>query len=344
MTQKFFSTFPVGFEELIENVIKRVLVEAKIESMEEGLVVYATSTPLDEIRKLPFFANTFVLMVERMIPPIESVEPVVEALFKQSRLLSVQDIVRHMRAKSFRIYVSKENQTVAVRKKTLTKFEEILEKVLRLRVNRALPDVEFWFVIRRTGKSLMGLRISSMAGTKKIKYLPGELRREIAYLLNALAEPLQNDVLLDPFAGSGAIGLEAARSFPYQKIILSDKDPQSVKLIKERTTGMAKIQILHADAVNLKEIPGQSVTRIVTDPPWGMYAQSVQPLSRFYEQMLREFARLLVPDGRLVILTGAREEFERALTVVSVFELLSSVGVLISGKKAGVYLLGVRNG
>lgn len=333
----YFSTFPAGFGDLVVEVVKRVLTDVEILAVEDGLVVYETSSGIEVLRRLPFFANTFVLIVEKQLERMGSTEEIVENLFRQARLRMVEDLILGLRARTFRIYASRESQTVGLDKRVLGKFEMVLEKVLQIRVNRSLADVEFWFVIRSSGRALFGLRLAAVGG-KKEKYEAGELKREITYLLHALVEPTEEDVLLDPFAGTGAIGLEAERSFGYKQIILADSDEALVKKMKERVRGVEKILVLRQDARHLDKIENDSVTKVVTDPPWGLFTE-VANLKDFYGEVMSELVRVVRHDGMVVVLTAAKQEFEEAIARVQFLNLITKIDVLISGKKAGVYVI-----
>lgn len=164
----------------------------------------------------------------------------------------------------------------------------------------------------------------------------GELRPELANLLCLISEPQKTDTFLDPFCGFGAIPIERAKNFPFGKVIASDIDLNNINLLKEKTK--QKIQIENWDALNLKEIEDSSIHKIVTDPPWGVYKQEGIDLISFYLKMLKEFYRILKPNGLLVLLTGRKLEIEKIInSSASLFLLEKKYNILVSGKKANVY-------
>jgi tRNA G10 N-methylase Trm11 len=116
----------------------------------------------------------------------------------------------------------------------------------------------------------------------------GELRPELANLLCWISDPNKKDVFLDPFAGSGAIPIERAKAFPYQKIIASDINADLFDKLKKRfhkTTN--KITIGKWDALHLTALIDESIDKIVTDPPWGLFSHQEIDLKAFYTNMLR---------------------------------------------------------
>lgn len=144
-------------------------------------------------------------------------------------------------------------------------------------------------------------------------------------------------MICDPFAGHGAIVIERARSFPYQKIYASDIDKVLVRKLQGKTKNIKNIQVTQADALRLN-LPDASIDKIVTDPPWGEYRE-IPNLERFYEGMLKELNRVLKPNGIIVILIGAKATFESVLQNMfsQTFAMNSKYDTLVSGKKAAVY-------
>jgi len=86
-----------------------------------------------------------------------------------------------------------------------------------------------------------------------------------------------------------------------------------------------------------------SIDKIITDPPWGISVGTDLNLLDFYSKMLTEFRRVVKTNGRLIILMGNKEIFEKVLkSYFSDFKLEEKYDILVSGKKASVYKL-IRN-
>lgn len=177
-----------------------------------------------------------------------------------------------------------------------------------------------------------------MGGARE-KFEKGELRRELAYFLILLSQPQKEDVVLDPFAGSGAIVLSRVSHFPYKAMTGGDIKSEKVEDLKKKTRwGYPKIKIEKVDALKLVDIDDNSIDKIITDPPWGEFEKPQEDMINFYRQMLAEFFRVLRPEGKVVILVGRNSGFEMALTD-SNFLVEKKLNVLVSGKKACVYCL-----
>lgn len=294
----YFSTFISGFGEIILEELQKQLSNFKQELLLDGLIVYSTNSDIEKIKGLKFLNNSFL-----QVKPEEKIN------------LNL--------GKSFRVVFSKENELVSVNKERLAKIENKIAKLNNLIVDRANPDFEFWFLERSEGNKFTGARITKHPDYKTV-LAKGQLRPELADLLCLISEPDKNDIVLDPFAGSGAIKM-ARKNYPHKEIVSGDINPNNQNIKK-------------LDALNLKDLGNQSIRKIVTDPPWGISIGKDLDLNDFYGKMLEEFFRVLKLNGLLVILVGQKELFEKVLEKFSdKFILLKKLNILVSGKKAEVY-------
>lgn len=326
----YASTFIVGFAPFIEAHLNKLFPDVTILKTLDGLIVYKTSASWETLKKLDFLSNTYYVIADTNNVNLG----VVNKLRNQKQTL--QNLPKNN--KTFRIVVSKENEMQAISEQLRRNLEESLTKLTHLRVNRNLPDIEFWFLFRTEGYGFFGIRLTKHPDYKKI--LPaGELRPELANLLCLLAEPSNDDTFLDPFAGYGAIPFQRAKIRPYKKILASDINHERLHFLKTKLKALKNISILKEDALNLKSITDSSVDNVATDPPWGYYENTDTDFNVFYEQMLQELGRVLKSKGIAVILTAKKEEFLASLSKVFAFDLQVKYDILVSGKKAGVYKL-----
>lgn len=92
------------------------------------------------------------------------------------------------------------------------------------------------------------------------------------------------------------------------------------------------------DALNLREIGNDTIVKIVTDPPWGIYEQDKFDLPDFYTKMVKEFLRVIKEGGLMVILTAQKELFEKTMRhFYGKLILIERYDTLVSGRKATVY-------
>jgi 16S rRNA (guanine966-N2)-methyltransferase len=126
-----------------------------------------------------------------------------------------------------------------------------------------------------------------------------------------LVGPVDGAAVLDLYAGSGAMGLEAL-SRGAAKAVVVERDADAVRAI-ERNLDKLRLSatILRQDAVTALATEAGSHRKydlVLVDPPYEMYPD-VQP------QLARYLPALLAADGLVVVETDARVEPELPLTL-----------------------------
>jgi len=339
----YFSTFITGTQDIVkEFLIKR---RAKIKLLLDGLVVYESGYSEREIRNFYIFNNTFLLLrfFSDFTSNIQSLEKILAIVIYDKNIHRQIFTNLPPRRRNFRIVASLENRMVSVSRTLLRELESVILRIRGMRLNIKKPDLEFWILLRREGYGFFGIRITYPFHEESYRK-KGELRKEIAYIMSFISKPNPEDIVIDPFAGHGTIPLERAKSFPYKKIIAVDKDKNLVFRLKQKfKEHKKKINIIHGDALDLNDVENSSVDKIISDPPWGEYEKISDP-GKFYETTLKEFDRILKPDGVIVLLIGAKEVFESVLQnkFVDTFFLKRKYDILVSGKKAALYQI-IRN-
>jgi 16S rRNA (guanine966-N2)-methyltransferase len=125
-----------------------------------------------------------------------------------------------------------------------------------------------------------------------------------------LVGPVDDATVLDLFAGSGALGIEAL-SRGAASAVFVDHDADAVRTIERnldrlRLTGA---RVVHGDVVRAiaqEAIAGAKYDLVLVDPPYGMLTE-IQPL------LARHLPPLLAADGLLVVESDARSEPELPL-------------------------------
>ena len=117
---------------------------------------------------------------------------------------------------------------------------------------------------------------------------------------------------------------------------------------KSRFSGNSAVSVRRADALYLSHIESASIDLIVTDPPWGFWDGDVyagaNSISSLYTKMLEEFYRVLSGRGRAIVLTGAKKEFEEAVSQSKGFVHCTQAkgyrtDILVNGKKSAIFCL-----
>jgi tRNA (guanine6-N2)-methyltransferase len=207
----------------------------------------------------------------------------------------------------------------------------------RLDENEA--DVEFWATMIGD-EFLLAMRLSDERMRHreyKSAQRPASLRPAVAAALVWLSEPREDDVVLDPFCGAGTILIERAHLGRYRMLYGSDRDRAALAAARENVGPRYKpIQLDCWDAGAIPLADG-SVTKIVTNLPWGMRYGSHGENRRLYPQWMAEFNRLLAKDGRLVMLTSEWRLMSDLIARRAIAPL-SVMRVTILGASAAVYV------
>lgn len=259
---------------------------------------------------------------------------------------AVADILRKTtppRARTFRIVAQDAGALVSLGS-DMAALAGLIERRSGLTFAPRQADVEYWLIRRGSGRAYLARRLSKRAKTEKTLQ-QGELRPELAALLCVLSAPKAEDVALDPFCGTGALPLARA-AWPYNMIFASDADPARIHDLKQRakeTAGKARRKARPfipkvADALTLTPFDDGFIDTILTDPPWGLYDETPIPIDAFYARFFTAAARVLKPDGRLILLTGAPDAVDTQRGP-SGFTTERAIDTLVNGKPATAFQL-----
>jgi len=120
-----------------------------------------------------------------------------------------------------------------------------------------------------------------------------------------LVGPLDGATVLDLYAGSGALGLEALSRGAVRATFV-ELDPDAARTIernldKLRLTGARVLRQDATTALAQEAAAGRKYDLVLVDPPYDMYAD-LEP------QLARYLPSVIAPDGVLVVETDARVE------------------------------------
>jgi 23S rRNA G2445 N2-methylase RlmL len=131
--------------------------------------------------------------------------------------------------------------------------------------------------------------------------VPAASHPTVAAALARVAGVRGDDVVWDPFVGSGLELVERARLGPYRRLLGTDIDARALDAAREnlRAAGVTG-ELALADAVAHRPA---GVTLILTNPPMGRRVARAHDLGKLLEAFVRHAARALTPRGRLVWLS-----------------------------------------
>jgi tRNA G10 N-methylase Trm11 len=143
----------------------------------------------------------------------------------------------------------------------------------------------------------------------------GMLPPKLAMIMLNLAQAKKDDIILDPFCGSGTIITEAMNQ-AYQNLIATDKSDKAVLDTKRNIEWMRRkidldiqTNVFQADATKLsglKEI--NKITKIITEPYLGPqrgirdFHKIKKELNIFYSKVILEFSKIINQNGRVVMI------------------------------------------
>ena len=163
-----------------------------------------------------------------------------------------------------------------------------------------------------TGGSLKGRRIKTIA-SREVRPTSSKIRESIFNIIQSMHQSF--DLVLDLFAGSGIIGLEAY-SRGARKVVFVEKNPKVAKILRENLGNFDfDYELIISDAIRaLDKLKGNKFDFIFIDPPYA---------SGLIEPALVKIRNneLLAADG-IVIIEHSPDYDVNNLAVTLDFEIL----------------------
>jgi tRNA (guanine6-N2)-methyltransferase len=169
-------------------------------------------------------------------------------------------------------------------------------------------DVEFWATLLGSEMFLTVRLVDERMRHReyKVAHRPGSLRASVAAALGWLSRPGADDCVVDPMCGAGTILIERAHLGRYAMLAGFDRDPGAIAAAHENIGPRYRpLGLGQGDALRLPLANG-SATHLITNLPWGTRYGSHGENRRLYPRLVEEFARVVRPGGRLVMLTAER--------------------------------------
>lgn len=312
--RRFFATFPAGAYDIVARDLKRFkMSELVMREHDDSSLVFDTTLTDERIIEMRYFTNAY------------------RVLDRASDLDSSS-----LTGRFYQLTFLRNGQPESLPDHERESIEREIGSTFHLIKDAHKSRNNFVLIERANGSRFLTLRLSR-AKFKRDDLEPGELRPELAHVLCVAARLSASHTVVDPFAGHGAIALEAVRGFGCRSVHASDIELDPARRRHDSIDWHA------ADARALAYLHDAAVDRIITDPPWGHHALD-PAIAELYTGFAAEALRVLRPDGLLVVLTGltdaadafatARESNPDARTTL--FEPLGSWNVLVSGRSASI--------
>jgi 23S rRNA G2445 N2-methylase RlmL len=164
------------------------------------------------------------------------------------------------------------------------------------------PSASPWEVVVDEGRGALMVELRPRFTDERFSYRRGDVpaasHPTIAAALAQLAGVRADDVVWDPFVGSGLELAERGLLGPHARLVGTDLDPHALEVAAANlaAAGLERVELLQADATT--HTPA-GVTLIITNPPMGRRVQrgDVAPLLTAF---LAHAGAVLQPGGRLV--------------------------------------------
>lgn len=319
---------PAGFEKIVRMAIARDFADYCEADVSSGYLRCFVSAEKETLATLPYATNVFDLIAKAPRSDLrEDLSALSKALIRRHRPRGLP------RRNAFRLRLFDDGRFVTTSSPEAAHLITTLASWSGLRHEPRGGQVEFWVIRRRTSRQTA---LGTKLGGGRSQSPRGSLRPEIAAAL-ARAIPLHaTDTVLDPFAGSGAIGI-AALGAGAGRVWLNDIARDSMALMRRlRDTDRERVHQSHLDFRLLANEDGPYVSAVITDPPWGLFKDTNAPIDRLYADLATVMARILETGRPMIVLTGAPPPADSSLTKSGFFTHVQTIPVLVNGKKARV--------
>lgn len=307
---------PAGFEEIAADAAGQELSGFVEEARSSGFIRGRTVALVRQLRSFACATNVFCVLDQ---VPRSTVDRELAGL--HHRLRHLERPIGLPKRGSLRLRVHDDGRFTGTSGAPAVHLERALAAWSGLDVSRRGAVLEVW-LLRRTDEACSVLATKLSEGLRPPDR--GVLRPEICAGL-ARVEPLRGaQLVMDPFAGSGAIG-HACLEAGARSVWLNDSDGTQRNGDRVRWT--------HRDIRELA-VPPASVDAIVTDPPWGLFSSVRGGTESLYADIGRAAGQWLAPDGAIVALTGAPEPAVQTLLAGGGLALEREYPVLVNGRKA----------
>ncbi len=266
--------------------------------------------------------------------------PLREALDIWSNLRG-QPIVKRM---SFRVVVQAEDVSWRRYRRSdivLAAERGLIDAGSSWRANRDEAPLEIW--LQQVGRELIvNVRLTTnddrQHGGREVER-EAALRPSVAAAMVWLSQPQDHDVFMDPMCGSGTILLERAKASRYELLLGGDIDQSAVDAtLANFGPKHQPRRIQQWDATHLP-LEDASVSTVACNLPWGRKISEQEQLPALYGASLREWARVMQPDGRMVILTSEWDMLKAAVVAAGLRIRTTVPNVRVLGRRADIFVI-----
>lgn len=346
MAQLFYAMTMPGLETLAFSEIRSHLADVEQVKFARGIVLFRTSAHPSEIRDLRTTEDIFFTLAHiKGLGHGNDALRVLHSATLHADLEAGLAMWRRMYGgafpKSWRVVSQKtgshEFRRIDAGKAVQDALRATMPRKLRLVDDDA--DLEIWLWLSGS-EALIGVRLSDATMRHrqyKLEHLPASLRPTVAAAMGLVSQPTAEDVVLDPLCGAGTIVIERALMAPYLELSGGDIRKEAVAVARRNATAAGvDAQWRTWDARSLP-IDTNSVTRIITNLPFGKQIGAGENLDKLYRAFAQEFGRVLVDDGVMVTLTSEDRLWEKVLHEHD-WRIMKKIVLVVLGLPASIFV------
>lgn len=346
MSDLFYAMTMPGLETLAFSEIRATLPETELVKFMRGIALFRMTTPPEHLLDLRTTEDVFVLLAH--IKGLRRGQDALRVLHSATLNANLEDAIASWR----RTHHGRRPKTWRVVSQMVGSYDfrrvdagDSVSSAIRKIVPRGMhhvdddADLEIWLWLGG-GDVLIGVRLSdaTMRHRKyKREHLPASLRPTVAASMGWLSRPTVDDIVLDPLCGAGTILIERGLLTPFEQELGGDIRSQAVELAS-RNARSAEVDITWKvwDARSLS-LDAASVTRIITNLPFGKQIGTHENNEQLYNELIREFHRVLTPDGLLVTLTSEDRLWDQILREQG-WRVVKKVVFVVLGQPASIFV------
>lgn len=142
----------------------------------------------------------------------------------------------------------------------------------------------------------------------RVADVPAASHPTIAAALARVAGARGEDIVWDPFVGSGLELVERGLLGPYARLLGSDRDEAALAAAEQnlKAAGLARYSLRRADALDI--VFSNPVDLIITNPPFGRRVRLDGHVAELYRRLLERASQVLSKRGRFVWMSPLFEE------------------------------------
>ncbi len=342
----FYAMAMPGLETVAFSEIKTRMPDAELLKFARGIVHFRTSAPAGDLLKLRTTEDVFVLL--RHISHLGRAKDALRVLHSATlqaeiaNALSLWRAVRHASAPHTWRVVSQKRGEHEFRR---VDAGEAVADALRRRLPHSLHQVEdnaqleFWLWISGS-EAIIGLRLSDATMRHRPyqqEHLPASLRPTVAAAMAWLSTPTAGDRILDPLCGTATLLIERGQLLGYEQLIGGDIRPDAVAVARHNALAAGVDIALQVWDARSLPLDAASVTRIITNLPFGKQIGTPEANEQLYPALVNEIGRVLAPAGILVALTSDDRRFQSVLQQDG-WRISKKVVAVVLGQPATIFV------